>query len=126
MTHPDLRIVATDTANPALGHYSQAIVHAGTVYVATQLGRIPDDPGASAGAQARRALGSALAIVQAAGSSSDQVVRVTLYLADIADWEEVNGVYAELFGDHKPARGVIPCGNLHGGAKVAVDVIAAV
>lgn len=111
-----------------LGHYSQATIHQGTIYVATQLGIDPNNPTASPGSieqQARNALHNVASILIAAGSGLDAVLKVTIFLSDIGHWDAVNQAYAEAFGDHRPARGVIPAGKLHHGYDVAIDVIAA-
>ena len=67
-----------------------------------------------------------LAIVEAGGSRLDLITRMTIYVADVADWPVVNEVYRSFFGDAKPARGVIPTGPLHLGFEVAADCIAAI
>ena len=115
-------------AAAAQGHYSQAVAHGGMLFLATQLGFDPRDPAAPPGSiedQARNALASVAAILVAAGSGLDQIIKVTIYLSDIAHWDAVNAVYGEVLGPHRPARGVIPAGKLHRGYDVAIDVIAA-
>lgn len=118
---------ASSAASP-LGHYSQATIHHGTIYVATQLGIDANNPTAAPGSideQARNALHNVASILIAAGSSLDSVLKVTIFLSDIGHWDAVNQAYAEAFGDHRPARGVIPVDKLHHGYDVAIDVIAA-
>jgi len=121
-----IKSIATPHAAKPLGHYSQAIVHNGTVYVATQLGIIPDKPivVGSIEEQTATALNNVKEILRAAGSDLNKVLKVTIYIADIRLWDQVNQVYMQFFGDHKPARGVIPCGEFHKGFQVAIDVIA--
>lgn len=123
------RIVSTAAAPRPAGHYSQAVVHGGLVFVSGQLPLDPDNgtavPG-SAGAQARAALANLAAILAGAGSGLDRILRTTVYVSDIALWGEVNAVYAEVFGDHRPARTVVPTRDLHHGCLVEVDAIAAV
>lgn len=128
-----MRQVRTDAAASPLGHYSQAIEHNGLLFVSTQL---PIEPGASPGAppdtsapaslQVERALHNVLAIVAAAGGSRESILRVTIYLADIAAWGQVNAAYARIMGEARPARGVIQVAGLHHGFKVAVDAIATI
>ncbi len=127
--------ISTPNAAAPLGHYSQAIAHNGLLFVSTQLpiappgpdGSFPPlDPALPAGAQAELALRNVLAIVAAAGGSSATILRVTIYLADIAAWPEVNAAYARVMGEAKPARGVIQVAGLHHGAKVAMEAIAAI
>ena len=65
------------------------------------------------------------AILQAAGSSTDKVLKVTIYIPDMDLWSKVNEVYSDFFGDHKPARAVVPTRKLHAGFKIEVEAIAA-
>lgn len=122
------RTVATTAAPRPGGHYSQAVVHGGLVFVS---GQLPLDPGSGvvvgggAGAQARAALANLAAVLTAAGSGLDRVLRTTVYVSDIAHWAEVNAVYAEVFGNHRPARTVVPTRDLHHGCLVEIDAIAA-
>jgi len=99
-----------DGPTPA-GHYSQAVVYGGVVYVAGMLGRDPKDPDrdpGGAGAQTRQALENVATVLEAAGSGLGRVVRMTIYVSDIDLWGEVNEAYAEVMGDHKPARAIVP------------------
>lgn len=121
-----MKFISTEKAAKPLGHYSQAVVHDGMVYVATQLGIIPGKPIAvgSITEQAKAALTNVQEILRAAGSDLDKVLKVTVYVSEIKFWDEVNAVYTEFFKDHKPARGIIPTGVFHKGFQVAFDVIA--
>lgn len=124
-----MHTVSTGGAPRPAGHYSQATVHAGVVYVA---GQLPIDPNTGTivngevEAQAERALTNLEMILAAAGSSLGQVLRVSVYIADIALWGRFNTVYARAFGDHRPARTVVPVPALHHGALVEIDAIATV
>lgn len=123
-----MKAVSTPAAPIARGHYSQAIVHAGMVYVAGQLPIVPGDPErklADFESQARQVIANVAAILDASGSSLGQVVRATVYIADVAHWPAFNRIYAEMFGEHRPARTVVPVA-LHYGYLVEMDVIAAV
>ena len=123
-----MKSISTQSAPVARGHYSQAIVHGGLVYVAGQLPIDPRDPErrlADFDSQARQVIGNVIAIVEAAGSSRDRILRATVYIADIAHWPAFNAVYAELLGAHKPARTVVPVPQLHYGYLVEMDAIAA-
>lgn len=124
-----MKAVSTPAAPIARGHYSQAIVHAGMVYVAGQLPIVPGDPErklADFESQARQVIANVAAILDASGSSLGQVVRATVYIADVAHWPAFNRIYAEMFGEHRPARTVVPVAQLHYGYLVEMDVIAAV
>lgn len=123
-----MRIVETENAPRPGGHYSQAIVHGDTVYVAGQLPvdpLTPEAPPGDAASQARQALANVAAILEAAGSGMDRVLQMTVYVSDISHWGEVNRVYAEVMGDHRPARAVVPVRDLHYGYLVEIQAVAA-
>jgi reactive intermediate/imine deaminase len=124
-----LRSITTPAAPAARGHYSQAMVHGGLVYVAGQLPIVPSDPQARLEgfeAQARQVIANVVAILEAAGSGTDHILRTTVYIADVAHWPAFNAIYAEMLGAHKPARTVVPVAQLHYGYLVEMDAIAAV
>lgn len=117
-----------DAPRPA-GHYSQAVVHGGTVYVAGILPFDPTDPGAPLGSiedQSRRVLTSLREVLDAAGSGLDLLLQVTVYVTDLGSWGEVNEVFAEFLGDHRPARAVVPVLPLKRDAGLELMAIAAV
>ena len=123
-----MKAISTEAAPVARGHYSQAIVHGGVAYVAGQLPIDPRDPDrriADFESQARQVIANVIAIVEAAGSSRDRILRATVYIADVAHWPAFNKVYAELLGAHKPARTVVPVAQLHYGYLVEMDAVAA-
>lgn len=106
-----MKFIHTESAPQPAGHYSQAVVYGGVVYVAGMLGHDPENPDADIGGaarQARQALKNVATVLEAAGSDLDCVVRMTIYVSDIDYWGEVNDVYAEVMGDHKPARAIVP------------------
>ena len=124
-----MQAIATPEAPLARGHYSQAIVHAGLVYVSGQLPVVPEDPERRLegfDAQARQVIRNVIAIVEAAGSRRDRILRATVYIAGVEHWPAFNAVYAELMGEHKPARTVVPVSGLHYGYLVEMDAIAVV
>ncbi|MEK0212106.1 Rid family detoxifying hydrolase [Bifidobacterium mongoliense] len=120
--------VATDEAPAALGAYSQAVKANGFVFVSGQLGLDPatgELAGPSAGEQARQALRNIAGILRAAESDMSRVVRATIYLADLADFSEVDAVYAEVFDSGvRPARVAIGGNAIPKGALVEIDAIA--
>ena len=123
-----MKTISTDRAPAARGHYSQAVVHEGTVYVAGQLPIVPGEPErrlSSFDEQARRVIDNVFAILDAAGSAPALVLRTTVYIADVAHWPAFNAIYAEKFGAHRPARTVVPVAGLHYGYLVEMDAIAA-
>jgi 2-iminobutanoate/2-iminopropanoate deaminase len=124
-----MRTVETDKAPRPAGHYSQGVVHGGFLFVSGQLPIDPRTGEKSAGAieeQAALALANVLAIVEAAGSSSERVVRTTAYVTDVALWGRVNEVYERVFGEHRPARSVVPVPSLHHGFLIEIEAVAAV
>ena len=122
------KILTPDAPQPA-GHYSQAVVHDNIVYVSGQLPIDPqtgEKPLGSIEEQAEQVLKNLFAILRAAGSSKDQVIKTTVYISDIRLWDRVNAVYSTLFGEHRPARAVVPTKELHFGFQVEIEAIAAV
>lgn len=122
-------IVYTENAPAPGGHYSQATVHNGVVYVAGQLPIHAETGEKNRGPvedQARLVLDNLKAILEAAGSDMKHLLKVTVYISDIELWGRFNAVYTEALGDHKPARAVVPTRDLHYGFLVEVDAIAAV
>jgi 2-iminobutanoate/2-iminopropanoate deaminase len=119
--------ILTERAPKPAGHYTQAVVSGEHVFVSGQLpirpdGRPLDDDGFEA--QARQAIQNMLEIVCAAGSSPQQLVKVTAYLVGIANWARFNAVYASMLPDACPARTVVPVPELHYGYLVEIDAIA--
>jgi len=124
-----MKSTQTDKAPLPGGHYSQAMVHNGLVYVSGQLPIDPQTGEKQTGAieeQTRLVLQNLSAILDASGSSLKQVLKVTVYISDISLWGKVNEVYAEIFDDHRPARAIVPTRDLHFGFKIEVDAVAAV
>jgi 2-iminobutanoate/2-iminopropanoate deaminase len=123
-----LTIIQTDQAPHAIGPYSQAIVTGGMLYTA---GQIPLDPatgelvGGDIRAQTKRVLENLSAILQAAGTSLNKVVKTTVYLSDMGEFGAMNEVYGTYFTEHKPARSTVQAARLPRDVKVEIDVIAA-
>ena len=123
-----MQAIETGDAPTAAGHYSQAIVHNGVVYVAGQLPTDPRDrsrPVGSIEEQTERTLRNVEAILVAAGSGLDRVLQMTIYISDIELWGGVNVAYARVMGAHKPARAVVPVKDLHYGYQIEIQAIAA-
>jgi len=124
----DLKTIFTNEAPAPGGHYSQAIVHNGMVYVA---GQLPIDPVTgnkvfgTIQEQTERVLKNIEAILITAGSSKQCILKTTVYITDINEWSAVNAVYERFFGSHKPARAVVPVNTLHYGFKIEIEAIAA-
>jgi 2-iminobutanoate/2-iminopropanoate deaminase len=123
-----MKAITTPSAPAARGHYSQAIVHGDLVYVAGQLPIVPDSPDSRLTdftAQARQVIANVIAVLEAAGSGPERILRATVYIADVSHWPDFNAVYAEMLGTHRPARTVVPVAQLHYGYLVEMDAIAA-
>lgn len=126
--HPGVKTVATPHAPIPAGHYSQAVVHGGLVFVAGQLPLDPLAPHREPGGaedQTERALRNVEAILAAAGSGLDRLLSVTVYVADVGLWPSVNAAYARVLGAHRPARAVVPVKELHHGYLVEIQAVAA-
>jgi 2-iminobutanoate/2-iminopropanoate deaminase len=124
-----VKTVSSLGAPTARGHYSQAVVHGGIVYVAGQLPIVPGEPDRHLGSfeeQASRVIDNVAAILAEAGSGLDLVLKATVYITDVAQWPAFNAIYAEKLAGHKPARTVVPVASLHYAYLVEMDAIAAV
>lgn len=123
----ELKPVKTDQAPGAIGPYSQAISIDGWVYCS---GQIPIDPATGEmvqgdiGAQTDRVLKNLAAVLEAAGGSLSQVVKTTVFLADMGDFAGMNEVYAKHFGGHRPARAAVAVKTLPKNANVEIEAIA--
>ena len=121
--------LTTDKAPAAVGPYSQAVVAAPFVFVSGQLGLDPatgELAGEDLARQARQALENVREILTAAGSGLDQVAAVEVFLTDMADFAEFNGLYAEYFTEHKPARAAIAVRALPKGGRVEIKCTAVI
>lgn len=126
--HDDLRLFRQNAAGATPGgHYSHAVAAGGFVFVSGQLPIPPDgrkDPAMPFAQQVRLVLQNLERALAAAHASLRDVVKVTAYLTSEDDWAEFNGVYAEVFGEHRPARAAVPVGPLHYGFRIEVDAVA--
>ncbi|HKA60633.1 MAG TPA: RidA family protein [Gemmatimonadales bacterium] len=122
-----MRVIATDAAPKAIGPYSQAIVNENFVFTAGQVALDPQSGelvGRTTGEQTEQVFANLKAVLAAAGTALGNVVKTTVYLADMADFGQMNEVYAKHFGSHKPARSTVQAAGLPKGARVEIDVIA--
>ena len=119
--------VQTDSAPKAIGPYSQAIKANGLVFAS---GQIPLDPASmqivegGIREQTERVMNNLSAVLQAAGSSLDRVVKTTVFLADLADFAEMNETYGRFFGEAPPARSTVQVSRLPRDVRVEIDLIA--
>ncbi len=119
--------IRTDKAPKAIGPYEQAIKVNGYVYAS---GQIPIDPKTGniveggVAAQTRQVLENLKAVLEAAGSSPDRVIKATVFLKNMADFAAMNEVYAEHFANANPARSTVAVAELPRGALVEIDLVA--
>ena len=119
--------IATEKAPKAIGPYTQALKVNGMLYLS---GQIPLDPASGNlitgdfPAQVRRVFDNLSAVLREGGSSLDKVVKATVYLTDLANFQTLNTIYAEYFGAHKPARSTVGVKELPKGAQVEIDFVA--
>ncbi len=120
-------VINTDTAPAAIGPYSQAIVAGGFVFCS---GQVPFDPQSGQvvegdiATQTRRVLDNLQAVLAAAGSSFEHVVKTTIFLQDMNDFQAVNGIYSEYFGAEPPARSTVQVARLPRDVRVEIEAIA--
>lgn len=111
------------------GHYSPGIVCNGLVYVSGQLPLDLDTREPFTGdieEQTKIALRNVEAVLHAAGSDLQSIVQMTIYVSSMDTWDRVNKIYAEMMGEHRPARAIVPVGQLHYGVGIEIQAIAAV
>ena len=107
------------------GHYSQAVEAAGLVFVSGVLpGKPPEGETDSFERQVRASFAQCSNILNAAGCTLSDVVQCTAYLVGVERWPEFNAIYAEIMGDHKPARAVVPVPELHYGFLIEIQLVA--
>ena len=120
------QIIQTDTAPAAIGPYSQAVRAGDLIFVS---GQIPLDPGGDAlvgdtpAEQAAQCMRNVAAVAEAAGTSLEQAVRLTIFTTDLGAFAEINEVYAGFFGDEPPARAAVGVAALPKGALVEIDAV---
>jgi 2-iminobutanoate/2-iminopropanoate deaminase len=129
MTDPRLTVVHTAQAPEAIGPYSQAVVANGMVFTAGQIALDPTTMQIVEGdvaAQAEQVLRNLTAVLDAAGASWASVVKTTIFLADMADFQAVNAVYARVLGDARPARSTVAVAGLPRNVRVEIEAVALV
>lgn len=121
------RIVHTDAAPAAVGPYSQAVIAGGMVFTSGQIALNPATGELVSGSiedEARQALENLRAVVEAAGSSMDRVVKVVCFLTDMADFARVNAVYSGYMPGEAPARSCVAVAALPKGARIELEAVA--
>jgi reactive intermediate/imine deaminase len=121
-----MKTILTDRMPVVKGHYSPVVEHNGLLYLS---GQVPVDPitqkvPETIEEQTVLVLSKIDLLLRESGSSRNKVLQVRIYITDISLWDQVNKVYAVFFGDHKPARCVIPVGKLHFGCLIEAEAVA--
>ena len=121
--------VSTPHAPAAIGPYSQAVISGNLVFCSGQIALDPHSGTLLAGdvaAQTRLVLSNLRAVLEAAGSGLPHVIKTTVFLADMNDFQAMNEIYAEVFGDHRPARAAVQVSRLPRDVAVEIAAIAEV
>lgn len=124
-----VKFISTSSAPKAIGPYSQAVRSGNTIYASGQIALDPATGNLVTGdftAQARRVFDNLKAVLTEAGAEFNNVVKATVYLADLSNFQTLNTIYAEYMGDHKPARSTVGVAALPRGAMVEIDLVAVV
>lgn len=119
--------IATKKAPQAIGPYSQAVLAGDTLYISGQTPLVPETMkvvGTDVKGQTKQCLNNILAIAEAAGFKKEDIVKCGVFLKNMNDFKEMNGVYLEFFGNHKPARVTVEVSRLPLDALVEIDAIA--
>ena len=121
------QVISTDKAPAAVGAYSQGIIANGFVFTAGQVPLVPGSSNLAEGGiegQTRQVMNNIKGVLEASGSSMANVVKTTVFLADINDFAAFNAVYGSYFMENPPARTTVQAGALPVGASIEVEAIA--
>lgn len=121
--------VSSKDAPKAIGPYSQAIKANGLLFTSGQVALDPasgEIVGGDFSAQVRRVFDNLRAVLRAGGTDFKRVTKATVYLTDLGNFQTMNAIYAEYFGDHKPARTTVEVSKLPKGGQVEIDLVALV
>lgn len=122
-----MKTIYTLNAPKPIGPYAQAVVSNGLLFTSGQIALDPvsnEMAGADIETQTRQVLTNLAAVLDQAGSSPQKVVKTTIFLADLADFAVVNGLYGEFFADHKPARSTVQVAALPKSARIEIELVA--
>jgi 2-iminobutanoate/2-iminopropanoate deaminase len=125
----NVKTISTPNAPSAIGPYTQAKVSGGLLFTAGQIPLVPESMTMVEGgieAQTEQVLGNLTAVLEAAGSHWDRVLKTTVFLTDLADFAAFNTVYERRLGEAKPARSTVQVAALPKGAKVEIELVAEV
>ena len=124
-----MQMIETDKAPKAIGPYSQAVKYENLLFISGQIAIDPKTQefiGGDVEEQTERVMENIKAILEEAGLDFNHVIKTTIYLKNIQDFEKVNGVYGKYFTEHKPARATVEVSNLPKNALVEIEVIAGI
>ena len=123
-----LQMIHTEQAPAAIGPYSQAVRVGELLFTSGQIALTPDGSFTMGGieAETRQVFKNLQAILEQAGASFNDVVKTTVFLQDMGEFAIINSIYAEFFGDHKPARSTVEVAKLPRGARIEIEVIASI
>lgn len=122
----DIQMVHSDDAPKAVGPYSQAMIYDGVLYTSGQIGLIPEKgelAGDDVQTQAVQVTRNLTAVLKAAGASVNDIIKANIYLVNMGDFPEVNAIYADWLGEHRPARATVAVARLPLAAKIEIDLI---
>ena len=122
-----LATIHSDAAPAAVGPYSQAVRYQGVLYLSGQIGLVPEEGRLvddTLAGQAKQVMQNLAAVLTAGGSALTDIIKVNIYLTDMADFPELNTLYANWLGEHRPARATVAVAALPLGARVEMDIIA--
>jgi reactive intermediate/imine deaminase len=121
-----MKAIISRNIPPPAGHYSHAMQAGNMIFLSGQLGVGPNDnPDSEIEKQTIKALSALETILKEIGLDRNNIARLTIYISDIELWPRVNVCYADFFGDHKPARCIVPCPALHYNSKIEIEGVAA-
>ncbi|SNZ09400.1 2-iminobutanoate/2-iminopropanoate deaminase [Persephonella hydrogeniphila] len=124
-----MQIVETEKAPKAIGPYSQAVKYENLLFISGQIAIDPETQefiGGNIEKQTERVMENIKAILEEAGLNFNHVIKTTIYLKDINDFQKMNEIYGRYFKEHKPARATVEVSNLPKGALVEIEVIAGI
>ena len=122
-----MKPISTKNAPAAVGPYSQGVLVNDTLYVSGQIPFVPETMtlvSDSVKDQTRQSLNNVLAIVKEAGMEKENIIKCGVFMQDLGMFKDMNEVYAEFFGDHKPARAAVEVARLPKDVKIEIDAIA--
>lgn len=124
-----MKYINTNNGLRSAGHYSQGIIYKDLIFLSGQFSIdsiTGDKKYGTIEQETQQILSNIESILTEAGSSKEKVLKVTLFISDISLWSKIDEVYSIFFGEHKPARSIVPVGELHYGFKVEIEAIAAI